>query len=74
MEHESQRRGVYIDHKMCCYGGKGCLQAIECIVFARKQTWCSSSAVDIGLAVQNVFKMGERKWSLSKKPSNENEN
>lgn len=38
MEHESQRRGVYIDHKMCCHGGKGCLQAIECIVFARKQT------------------------------------
>ena len=74
MEHESQRRGVYIDHKMCCYGGKGCLLAIECIVFARKQTWCSSSAVDIGLAVQTVFKMGERKWSLSKKPSKENEN
>lgn len=66
MEHESQRRGVYIDHKMCCHGGKGCLQAIECIVFARKQTWCSSSAVTIGLAVQTVFKMGERSGRFRK--------
>lgn len=73
MEHESRRRAVYIDHKMWCHGGKGCLQAVEWIVFARKQIWCSISAVAIGSAVQTVFKMGERKWSLSKKASKENE-
>ena len=39
-----------------------------------KQTRCSSSTGAIGSAVQTVFKMGERKWSLSKKQGKENEN
>lgn len=49
--------------------GKRSLLSIEWMVFAWKQTRCSSSTGVIGMAVLRVIQHPERNWSLSKKPS-----